>query len=369
MPFSAQLLHVTIRVFQQYWRTPSYVWGKLLLGIMSALFIGFSFYKADGSQQGLQNVIFSVFMLTSIFSTLVQQIMPRFITQRSLYEVRERPSKAYSWAAFLIANIGVEIPWQMLLGILVFASYYYPVYGIQSAERQGLILLFTTQFFVFASTFAHMLIAALPDAETAGNVATLIFSLSLTFNGVMQPPRALPGFWIFMYRVSPLTYLVDGIVATGLHARPVICASNELTRFDPPAGLSCQTYLADFLTRGPGTLINPTATSQCAYCGLRSADQFLAASAIAWDTRWRNYAVGFAYIAANVGAAVLLYYLCRVRKWGGREAAGTSRVSRRNLGSKGVGWMGVWARRVLVGHAKGVPKEGSEEAGRVSKIY
>lgn len=42
--------------------------------------------------------------------------MPRFIIQRSLYEVRERPSKAYSWAAFLIANIVVEIPYQMLMG-------------------------------------------------------------------------------------------------------------------------------------------------------------------------------------------------------------------------------------------------------------
>jgi ATP-binding cassette subfamily G (WHITE) protein 2 (PDR) len=48
--------------------------------------------------------------------------MPKFVTQRDLYEVRERPSKAYSWKAFLIANIFVEIPYQILLGILVFAS-------------------------------------------------------------------------------------------------------------------------------------------------------------------------------------------------------------------------------------------------------
>ena len=159
---------------------------ELMLGVMSALFIGFSFYKQKSSQQGLQNVIFSVFMLTAIFSTLVQQIMPRFVLQRDLYEVRERPSKAYSWKAFIIANIFVEIPWQMLLGILAFASYYYPIYGRhQSSERQGLILLFCMQFFVFASTFAHMLIAALPDAETAGNIATLMFSLSLVFNGAL----------------------------------------------------------------------------------------------------------------------------------------------------------------------------------------
>lgn len=116
--------------------------------------------------------------------------MPLFVTQRSLYEVRERPSKAYSWKAFLIANIFVEIPWQILLGILVFASYYYAVFtsdGIQSSERQGLVLLFMIEFFIYGSTFAHALIAGLPDAETAGNIATFLFSMCLTFNGVMQP--------------------------------------------------------------------------------------------------------------------------------------------------------------------------------------
>ena len=115
--------------------------------------------------------------------------MPMFVTQRSLYEVRERPSKAYSWKAFLISNIFVEIPWQILLGVLVFACYYYPIYttdGFQSSERQGLVLLLCVQFFIFASTFAHALIAGLPDAETAGNIATLLFSMCLVFNGVMQ---------------------------------------------------------------------------------------------------------------------------------------------------------------------------------------
>lgn len=37
MPFPEQLYHTTVRVFQQFWRTPSYIWAKLLLGILSAL--------------------------------------------------------------------------------------------------------------------------------------------------------------------------------------------------------------------------------------------------------------------------------------------------------------------------------------------
>lgn len=74
MPFTTQLKYTSIRVFQQYWRMPSYIYGKFILGIASGLFIGFSFFKPDSSQQGFQNALFSVFMLTSIFSTLVQQV-------------------------------------------------------------------------------------------------------------------------------------------------------------------------------------------------------------------------------------------------------------------------------------------------------
>lgn len=37
MPFTTQLFLVTQRVFQQYWRSPGYVWAKLLLGFFSAL--------------------------------------------------------------------------------------------------------------------------------------------------------------------------------------------------------------------------------------------------------------------------------------------------------------------------------------------
>jgi len=71
-PFTTQLYEVTFRVFQQYWRMPSYIMAKFLLSMGSGLFIGFSFYNADSSQQGMQNVLYSLFMVSSIFSTIVQ---------------------------------------------------------------------------------------------------------------------------------------------------------------------------------------------------------------------------------------------------------------------------------------------------------
>ncbi|THY01481.1 putative ABC multidrug transporter, partial [Aureobasidium pullulans] len=313
--FSTQVFYTTSRVFQQYWRTPSYIYGKFLLGVASAFFVGFSFFNADSSIQGLQNVVFSIFMLTSILSTLVQQIMPRFVSQRSLYEIRERPSKVYSWAAFILANTIVEFLYQIALGILVYACYYYPVLGVQSSERQVLILISTLQIFVFASTFAHMVIVALPDAQTAGAVATLLFSMTMIFNGVFQPPQALPDFWIFMYRISPLTYIVGAVAGTGLHGRTVRCSTAEMRTFDPPAGQNCGGYLSTYLIDAAGVLMNPEAEESCQYCPLKTADQFLGVSAIKWSQRWRNVGIVFAFIFFNIAATFGLYYMFKVRRW------------------------------------------------------
>ncbi|PYI28297.1 putative ABC multidrug transporter [Aspergillus indologenus CBS 114.80] len=315
MPLTKQLPIVMRRVFEQYWRTPMYIVAKMLLGICSGLFIGFGFFRADSSTQGLQDAIFSVFMLCAIFSSLVQQIIPMFIIQRSLYEVRERPSKTYSWKAFMVASILVEIPYQIVMGVLVYACYYYAVDGVQASSRQGLVLLFCIQFFVYASTFAILCIAALPDAETAGAIVTLLFSMALTFNGVMQSPSALPGFWIFMYRVSPFTYWVGGVTATQLHGRPVQCSTTELSIFNPPAGQTCGDYLGDYLQTAVGYLKNPNATASCEYCSMSVADQYLAGVNIFYSERWRNFGIFWVYIVVDIAAAVFLYYAFRVKKW------------------------------------------------------
>lgn len=225
----------------------------------------------------------------------------------------------------------VEFPYQIVTAILTYACYYYAVVGIQSSQRQGLVILFVIQLFIYASTFAHMCIAALPDAQTAGGIVTLLTLMSTIFCGVLQGPTALPGFWIFMYRVSPFTYWVGGIAATQLHARQVTCAAGETSIFSPPAGQTCQEYLAPFLAEAPGYLGNPNATEGCEYCTFSVADQYLAGSNIFWSERWRNFGIMWAFIGFNIFVAILTYYLFRIRKWGGsggKKLKGASTVKK-----------------------------------------
>lgn len=63
---------------------------------MQSLYIGFTF-EAKNTIQGLQNQLYAIFMYMVLFQSLSDQIMPMFLPQRDLYEVRERPSKIYRW--------------------------------------------------------------------------------------------------------------------------------------------------------------------------------------------------------------------------------------------------------------------------------
>lgn len=53
-----QLITLTKRAFESYWRNPTYVMAKLFLNIAAGLFIGFTFFKAKGTIQGSQNKLF-----------------------------------------------------------------------------------------------------------------------------------------------------------------------------------------------------------------------------------------------------------------------------------------------------------------------
>jgi len=188
--FPVQWLQVQRRVFEQHWRTPGYIYAKFIMCIDAALFIGFSLYKANNTIQGLTNQMIGIFMLMSVFGQLVQQLMPLFCTQRSLYEVRERPSKTYSWQAFVISNMIADIPWSLGCATMMYFCWYYPI-GLYKnaeatdavAERGALMWLLIVAFLLFTNTFAHMCIAAIETAETGGNIANLLFSLCLTFCG------------------------------------------------------------------------------------------------------------------------------------------------------------------------------------------
>ncbi|CAI5758794.1 unnamed protein product [Candida verbasci] len=323
-PVWKQYLLVSWRTIVQDWRSPGYIYSKLFLVLSSALFNGFSFFKANNSMQGLQNQMFAIFMFFIPFNTIVQQMLPFFVRQRDVYEVREAPSRTFSWFAFITGQITSEIPYQIAVGTLSFFCWYYPVGLYRNAEptdqvnqRGVLMWLLLTSFFVYSSTMGQLCMSFNELADNAANLATLLFTMCLNFCGVLAGPDFLPGFWIFMYRCNPFTYLIQAIMATGLANTNVHCSKYELLSIQPPSGTSCEDYLGQYIKTAGGYFENGV-NGSCQFCQMSGTNAFLDSVNAVYSERWRNWGIFIAFIAINIVGTVILYWLARVPK-GNRE--------------------------------------------------
>ena len=137
----------------------------------------------------------------------------------------------------------------------------------------------------------------------------------LAFCGGLAGPDALPGFWIFMYRVSPITYWISALLSTGLAHADVVCAANEYISVKPPGNdTTCMEFLGPYIKIAGGYLLNEDATSECNYCPIATTDDFLTMINASYSNRWRDFGIGMVYIVFNIAAATLLYWVIRMPK-------------------------------------------------------
>ncbi|KAH7142621.1 ABC-2 type transporter-domain-containing protein [Dactylonectria estremocensis] len=320
--FWVQFREVLIRTWKHFWRSPTYIWSKTILIVLASLYLGFSF-NAKNTIQGLQNQLYAIFMYLVIFGNINEQIMPMFVPQRALYEVRERPSKIYRWSTYILSNIIVEIIWNTLMAALMYFCWYYPVGFVQNTTsddqtiRGFLIFLFLWMFMLFTSTFSHFAIVWIETSEEAGVLASLLWMLCIAFCGVGVPYKDIPQFWKFMYRTSPGTYLISGIMSAAVAGSEVICANNEVLHMMTPANMTCGDFMGSFVEHAGGYLLNPSSSESCEYCSLASTDQFLDRFQINYSDRWWHFGLLWVYIAFNIAATLGLYWVFRVPKGSG----------------------------------------------------
>ncbi|KZL68187.1 abc multidrug transporter [Colletotrichum incanum] len=312
-PFPVQLSEVTRRVARHYWRTPGYIYAKMLLTFGSALFIGLSLLNLPNTQVGITIQTIAIFMFLTTHLNLLQQILPVFVAQRTLYEGREQPSRTYSWAAFMGGQVAVEMAYNALMAPPAFLAWYYLV-GLyrnaaetnDTASRGGLAFLFMLVFFLQASTFAHMIGAVFNLADQAAGIGNLLFVMMFIFNGILATP---PRFWVWVYRVNPFTYLVEGLLGTGLANAGIHCAENEFLHMYPPPGQTCGQYLQTYIAQAGGYLADPAAAGSCSFCTTSNTNEVLAGVHVEFGNRWRDLGILFAYVFFNAVAAFALYWI------------------------------------------------------------
>ncbi|KAG8216186.1 ABC-2 type transporter-domain-containing protein [Butyriboletus roseoflavus] len=313
-PWVYQVWTLLMRNLAHYWRSPTYVMAKMMLNIVGGLFIGFTFFQRNNSLSGTQNKLFAVFMALILSVPLANQLQVVFLNLRDVYEIRERPSRIYSWPALVTSQILVELPWNMLGSTLFFLCWYWTV-GFPTDRAAYTFLLLGVLFPIYYTTIGQAVAAMSPTAEIAGILFSFLFSFVLTFNGVVQPFSQL-GWWQWMYRLSPYTYLIEGLVSQILSGQSIQCSAKEFAVIQPPSGYSCASYLDPFISSSGGYLQNPDAGSNCLYCSASTADAWLFSTFnIQYVHRWRNVGLFCAFIVFNICAMYAFTYLFRIRSY------------------------------------------------------
>ncbi|KAJ9311399.1 hypothetical protein DTO271D3_8376 [Paecilomyces variotii] len=353
-PVTTQTVMLTKRLFLQYWRDPSYYYGKLFVSVIVGIFNGFTFWMLGNSISSMQDRMFSAFLVILIPPITMNSIVPKFYMNRALWEAREYPSRIYGWIAFCTANIVCEIPAAIVTSVVYWLLWYYPVGLPTDSSTAGYVFLMTMLFFLFQASWGQWICAFAPSFTVISNVLPFFFVMVNLFNGIVRPYSAYPVFWKYwMYYVNPMTWWLRGVLSSILPGTPVVCSSQEATHFNPPPGQTCSQYAGRFVSEiaRAGYLSNPDATSDCSYCAYRNGDEYMHTLNVHDGDKWRCFGIVLGYCIINWILVYFFIYTVRVRGW-----------------SFGIGYIFGLLGKVIDGFKKAVSKITTRKSDRSEKV-
>ncbi|MCJ1435794.1 hypothetical protein MMC27_005169 [Xylographa pallens] len=310
MPLGTQVMAVVKRSFASYWRAPNYLIGKFLLHIITGLFNSFTFYHVGESSIDMQSHLFSIFMTLTIAPPLIQQLQPKFIEFRSIFESRESKAKIYSWVAFVTGAILVEIPYSILAGTLYMMCWWWPAVGRhRTSFESGYTWMLLMLFELFYVSFGQAIASFSPNELLASLLVPVFFIFVVSFCGIVVPYVTLPHFWqSWMYWLTPFHYLLEGFLGVAVHDIQVVCQDAEFARFSAPPGQTCQSYTQPYIAQAGG-YVQVGAGGICEFCQYATGDQFAAGFNVYYSHKWLDYGVFWIFILFNFGMVFFCSWL------------------------------------------------------------
>lgn len=118
-------------------------------------------------------------MSTIVSVSLSNQLQVPFLNMRSIYEIRERPSRMYAWTSFITAHLLTELPWNILGSSLYFICWFWTV-GFDSSRAGYTFLMMGVTLPCYYTTIGMAVAAMSPNAEIAGLLFSFLFTFVLT---------------------------------------------------------------------------------------------------------------------------------------------------------------------------------------------
>ncbi|KAJ5570242.1 ABC multidrug transporter atrF [Penicillium hispanicum] len=317
-PTTVQIEQLTTRLFRQYWRDPSYYYGKLFVSVIIGIFNGFTFWKLPRTVASMQDRMFSVFVIILLPPIILNSVVPKFYINRALWEAREYPSRIYGWVAFCTANVVCEIPAAIVTSVVYWLLWYFPVGLSTDSSNAGYVFLMSMLFFLFQASWGQWICAFAPSFTVIANVLPFFFVMVNLFNGIVRPYSLYPVFWKYwMYYVNPVTWWLRGVLSAILPPVTIECAKQEVTRFTPPSNMTCADYADNYIHNfaKAGYLVHPFNTTTCEYCPYTNGTQYMAQLNVHEGDKWHSFGIFLAFVIINWALVYFFVYTVRVRGW------------------------------------------------------
>ncbi|KAL0921025.1 hypothetical protein M5K25_008052 [Dendrobium thyrsiflorum] len=200
-----------------YWRNPEYNLSRLGYTLVTAILLGSIFWKIGlrrDSSTDLNSVIGAMYLAVLFLGfgncSTVQTLIGN---ERTVY-YREKAAGLYSALPYALSQVIVEIPY------VIFQTVYYVIiiYSMMSFQWSTLKFLwfFVISFltFIYFTYFGMLSVAVSPNSQVAGILSAFVFFLFNLFSGFFIPGPELPIWWVWYYRVCPVSWTFYGLIVT-----------------------------------------------------------------------------------------------------------------------------------------------------------
>ncbi|XWS57389.1 hypothetical protein CRYUN_Cryun09bG0170100 [Craigia yunnanensis] len=200
-----------------YWRSPSYNLTRIIHTLVASFLFGILFWnqgKKIDNQQNLFNILGSMYT-AAIFLGInnCSSVLPYVATERTVM-YRERFAGMYSAWAYALAQMTVEIPYLFIQSVM-FVIITYPMIGYYGSAYKV--------FWYFYAMFCTMLyfnylgmslVSLTPNFILASILSSVFYTLFNLFAGFLIPQPQIPGWWIWLYYLTPTSWTMNGMLTS-----------------------------------------------------------------------------------------------------------------------------------------------------------
>eukprot|EP00741_Cyanophora_paradoxa_P019998 tig00021179_g19301.t1 len=201
------------RKLRELWRSPVYVYAKVLSNVFMGFVLGTMFADRglDQANARMRNSLCFLMIMYTV-KRAVGDIPANFAAREIFY--RERSQGMYRPAAHWFSSFLVGTPVN-LANLVVFLTIVYWIAGLNPADagqRYAYALLVLWLFQLTATAFTEMLSYLLPVAAAAQAMAGFFVAAGAFFAGFMISPTDMPRPWIWAYYAFFMHYPVESMV-------------------------------------------------------------------------------------------------------------------------------------------------------------